>query len=189
MSLCSVLIPSRWRTEKLFRCVESIIATAGSDDFDIRIRVDDDDPCSYLCIDELQKSRHVKVFVGPSPGYADLDAKAYTPMAESSSAAWIWIMNDDMIVQKTEFGWCELLEKVPTWGHWVQPGIHRLNNSQYPRDERSCAPIFPNGCWRELGICDIIPTPCDAAMPEQLKIRKWTPWFLEGITIWHQREK
>lgn len=187
MNLCTVLIPSRGRVEQLFRCIDSICESAVSGDYGISIRLDDNDYPTLGRIDELRSYPMVHVDVGVQPTYESLDRDVYTPMARAAESLWVWIFNDDMTVIGR--GWDSRLAEVPETGYWCQPEIHRLNNSHYPKDEEGCAPFFINDCWRTLKISDDLPGPCDRVLVSELRKQGWKAWFLDDITVFHDRNK
>lgn len=189
MKLCSVLIPSRHRIDQLFRAIDSIISSASeTNNYQIAVYLDDDDTQSVARVADLEAYPVVSVTVGPSPGYSYLD-RVHTQMAKKYPATWIWIVNDDMTIKADAGPWNELLTEVPTTGYYIQPEIHQLGGSVYPRDPQSCSPMFVNGCWETLCNCTAIPTPCDCVLVQMLNMKGWKPWFLKGVTVWHQRNK
>ena len=189
MTLCTAIIPSRGRIDQLFRCIDSIIQSASGDDYQIHVRLDDNDDSSLARVSELEAYPVVKVEIGNSPGWSGLDQVVYGPVANASQSTWVWILNDDMTIKAEGNNWDDLLREVPTTGYWCEPEFHQLNDSVYENDERSCAPLFRTRCWRDLGVSQDLPSPCDYVLVDILKNRGWKPWFLKGLRVWHQRNK
>lgn len=181
--ICSCLVPSRKRYDRLKALVESIRLHAEGvegEDYEILCRSDEDDPitentCLHLNVHCLVGSRY--------GGWKD-NNRMFGELAEIAKGYWIWILNDDMIVQGT--GWDTKLSEAPKANTIVQPSVHRLGGSSYPKDDAGPAPIVPNKCWLEWGMKEI-PQPSDTMFAMNARKRGWRTHFLEGITIWHQR--
>lgn len=182
------MIPSRKRIAGLLHCVDSVLKTSVGSDYNVLIRLDDDDAESIYAAQTLFKGHPVvTVIVGPRLGYSNLDTGYYTELARIGGATWCWIMNDDMeVIAEDGRNWYDELKKVPTQKHYVQPETHRLGGSTYSRDNRTGSPIFLNGCWKECG-WGTIPEKADYILTQALDMRNWWCSFLEGITVWHHR--
>lgn len=182
--ICSVLIPSRARPERLIRTIESIQKAARTEDYEVLLRLDDDDKDTVSR--ELDRRARVRVVTGPRMrGYPDLNV-FYTQLSDVARGLWVWIMNDDATVSGQ--GWDVLLRKVPTTGVIAQPEFHKLNRSMYPRNEGGAFPLVPNGCWKSFG-WTAIQDPADSRLDELLRGQHgWTTHFLAGITVHHQRD-
>jgi hypothetical protein len=179
--LCTVMVPSRKRPDGLIRVVNSITASADRGDYEVLVRVDEDDHVSIALKEQLESNPHVKVSVGKRLGYDRLDTGYYTELAKAGGGRWVWIMNDDMVVSGP---WCSELIKVPLSGFYGQPGTHQLNKSAYGNDTRSGCPLFVQGCWEFAG-WDCIPMKADYILTAKLEELGWHAAFLNHVKVWH----
>lgn len=185
--LVSILIPTRRRTVKLHNCLRSIYETASSSNFDIWLKVDDDDEPTIRFLNEFSAfNPNVHYIIGPRmSGYNSVDL-FYSQLSDKAQGAWVWLLNDDATIVGS--GWDGMLKEVPLQGVMVQPYCYRLNQSLYCLRDWTAFPVVPNGCWNKLG-SELIPRPADSGLYELLVKRNgWTPHHLPGITVSHQRE-
>lgn len=184
MNLVSLMIPSRKRVQSLMKTLGNVTASASGEDYQIVMRFDEDDKESIEAIPVIELLfQKAKCYVGPRfGGYTALDKHFYCELEQHSNATWVWIGGDDMIV---EGDWLGELRKVPTSGYIVQPEISKLGGSTYPRAEAQAYPIFPRFCWKQYQ--DSFPCPFDINGHLLLLKNGWKTWFLEGVTMWHQR--
>lgn len=184
MNLVSLMIPSRKRVKSLLKTLRNITETATGEDYQIVMRFDEDDEESRTSIGMIYHLfPKTKCFIGPRlEGYASLDKDFLRELEEKSDATWVWIGGDDMVV---EGDWLGELRKVPTTGYIVQPEISKLRESVYPRAEAQAYPIFPRFCWKQYA--SEFPRPFDTNGHILLKQNGWETWFLNGVTMWHQR--
>jgi hypothetical protein len=97
--LCSVLIPSRARPERLLAAIRSVWSTP---DVEVLVRLDSDDltattpdlTTNHTLIDELE-AIGVRVLVGERKSGYDSLIHFYAELSAIATAPWIWIMNDD----------------------------------------------------------------------------------------------
>lgn len=186
-ALVTAMIPTRKRTSRLFPTLEQLKLSATGTDYEIIIRIDDDDQESLAAKLDMESYPNVRVEVGPRLGYANLDRGYYSGMEEQSTTPWVWIAGDDMLVSGD---WLGELRKVPLEGYIVQPEISRLGMSTYPRAEAQAFPIFPKFCWKKCKHpfnVPVFPKPFDTVGHEMLRQIGWQTWFLEGVTMWHDR--
>ena len=185
MTLCSVLIPSRGRPERLIKAIDSVFATADDpEQIEVSLRFDDDDQVSLDRMAEF-RSYNIWVYIGPRKnGYYSLD-EFYTHMAEQTDADWVWLMNDDAVIEGD--GWDTQLAEIPTDGVIVQPELYQLGFSKYWTHEGGAFPIFPNRCWRKFGLQQM-PHPVDTEMDKLLRSNGWTTQFLKGVGVIHDRD-
>lgn len=184
MNLVSLMIPSRKRVKSLLKTLANINSTASGDDYQIVMRFDEDDEESKEAEDTIAELwPKAKCYVGPRyEGYSSLDKHFFRELEEHSNSTWVWIGGDDMVV---EGDWLGELRKVPTSGYIVQPEISKLGGSTYPRAEAQAYPIFPRFCWKQYA--SEFPCPFDVNGHLLLIKNGWKTWFLEGVTMWHQR--
>lgn len=182
---CSVLIPSRKRHEKLLRAIDSITYSANGWDYEILVRLDDDDGESIAA---MEKAMHgpdglcnTRLFIGPRLGYSELDIGYYAGLEREAQGQWVWIAGDDMEVTGD---WLTALRDVPTHGYIVQPEVSKLGGSVYPRAEGQAFPIFPRFCWKPYS--ETFPRPFDTAGSDLLLANGWKTWFLPGVCMWHK---
>lgn len=186
MSLvCSILLPTRGRVEKLEQCLKSIYDSANPSSYEVLLAIDDDDIDTRRAFSELvKKYENIYAFISPrGDGWHDLH-KRYTELASKASAPWIWMFNDDC--QILGQGWDLQLIQIPKQGIIVHPEFNRLNCSIYPNDATGAFPIVPNGCWKYFGF-DEIGDPPDKFLNEACAQFGWTASFLKGITVYHER--
>lgn len=180
--LCSILLPTRRRLAKLKRCIQSIV-TASEDKscFEIVLRLHRDDPETVSALPELLKLATVQAVIGISVGYGE-QGRMYTECANLARGQWIWIMNDDVLVEGTK--WDSALQSEPTSGVIAFPELHRLGGSGYPLDMGCPFMFVPNGCWKTYG-CEVFQNPIDTWLRQLLLSHNWNGHFLPGLTIWH----
>lgn len=189
--LCSVLIPSRKRFDKLLKCIESVYAHAASSElfsgFEIIVRFHkSDSEARERCV-ELDRFEELSAIWGEDlAGYHSLGT-FYHELIEVASGKWCWHLNDDMVVMSTAgFKWNEMLYQVKESAALVQPEIHQLNNSVYVFDKAGPAPIHP----RNAALCRMLEKcgpAVDAGIYHELAVvRGWPVKFLEGIGVHHQ---
>ena len=73
-------------------------------------------------------------------GYQSL-TRFYQKLIDAAKGNWCWHLNDDMVV--TGEDWNGKLAKINNHRTFVQPQIHRLNDSVYANDISGPAPIHP----------------------------------------------
>jgi len=178
----TIMIPTRKRTAKLLRTLDQLGKTASSDDYEVIIMIDDDDQESLSVKQELESHPNTRVILGPRLGYAMLDRGYYKRMEEESKSPWVWIAGDDMLV---EGDWLGQLRTVPKTGFLVQPEVSKLGGSTYEKAEAQAFPIFPRFCWKSFS--DEFPKPFDTVGHEILRKNGWKTFFLNNVTMWHDR--
>lgn len=181
--ICSCLIPSRGRPQKLLNTITSIRETSRREFVEILVRFDDDDQMSFPIIPRL-KADGVTVIVGRRMKGYESHGTFYTELASHAKGRWVACFNDDTLILGS--GWAGQLAELPLTGLIVQPEFSRLNESMYEKAEGQCVPFVPNRCWQDFGYNEIgIPT--DTWLDRMLRQdHNWKTHFLTGITIWHQ---
>lgn len=180
--MITIMIPTRKRPSRLLRTIHTLYETATDDKFNVIIRADDDDEITPRIAHPLLKYPRLEMKYGPRLGYHMLDAGYYAGMEEAAQTHWVWIAGDDMLV---EGDWMGEMKKVPLHGYIVQPEFSRLGHSIYERAEGQAFPIFPKHCWKPYS--EKFPVPFDTAGSDLLLAHGWETWFLEGVTMWHDR--
>lgn len=191
--LCSVLIPSRGRPDRLRRTLQSIRDTSSATDVEILVRLDDDDRPSLDSVDQLIREHRALVLVGSRRRGYDSLGEFYGELAQVARGEWIWIMNDDAHVTgptaDTSGTWDADLRTIPTTGKIVQPECYQLNQSKYWSSEGGAFPIVPNRCWERLGEVLFGGPSWDTWLDQMLRARNgWTTRFLPGISVVHERD-
>lgn len=190
--ICSVLIPSRGRPERLRKTIQSISDTSSKANVQILVRFDDDDDASLKIVDQLLRDG-IGVVVGPRKfGYPSL-GEFYLELAQAARGAWIWIMNDDAYVtgppKARARTWDEMLRAIPRTGFIVQPECYQLGFSKYWNSEGGAFPIVPNGCWRDVGAEFAGGAAVDTWLDQLLRVQTgWQTRFLEGVAVVHDRD-
>lgn len=184
MKLCSVLIPSRGRIDRLLNSIHSIKTNASSNGFEILVRLDDDDHDSVSRKRELADAG-AKIVIGPRfKGWASYH-DFLTELSEAATGLFIWMLNDDVLISGQpwdmrlwEAGGSEFV------GHTE---IHQLNGSVYHRGDRGPFPIVPRNCWKRFGY-ERIGEHADVWFDKVLHQEQGWPYhFLEGVKLEHQR--
>lgn len=183
-TLVSILLPSRARVGRLKKCIATLLDTATDDDFEILIRLDDDDTDSVPEIKKLQLFKPVRCIVGPRHGYTKLDEIYYPELEDEAAGQWVWEANDDMLVVGD---WLGELRKVPLTGFIVQPQVSKLNESVYVRNEGAAFPIWPRHAWKQF--TDTFPVPFDREGDRLFRANGWRTWFLKDVMFFHDRPK
>lgn len=180
--LCAILIPTRKRVDRFWKTFKSIHDTATSKDYQVVVRIDDDDEESNECI---RSNKRIQVLSGPrGRGYGDLN-KMYTQCALATDADFVWIMNDDCTV---EGDWMERLANAPRTGHILQPLYIGNGPSIYTASEGGPFPVVPNRCWMDYG-WEEIHDPADSALDELLRIRNgWKTCWMDAVKVQHDRD-
>src|SRR4051812_35793729 len=90
--MVSFVVPSRERPELL----RQSIASLGEGDFEVIVRIDDDDPLlgGYLDLDQ--------VIVGPRHGYGALQ-NYYDELAAQARGDWLFLWNDDALMRTPDW--------------------------------------------------------------------------------------
>lgn len=188
--LCSVLIPSRGRAQRLLRTIESVRRTSDAKAVDILVRADDDDAATQDAVRRLiEHDTGVTLVVGSrGRGYLDLEAY-YEELSAISSAPWMFVMNDDAVIEQSGEGWDSQLARMPTDGVVAHVEYYQLGPSRYTGDGVGYTfPIVPNGCWSRLGL-GRIQHPIDAWLEQVLRREHgWRAEILRGVTLNHQRD-
>lgn len=178
--LCAILIPTRGRVSGCLTTVGSFgVMSEGRKDWEILLRVDDDDP-ELQTYQRVMPSSFVRILTGPQgKGYNELSVM-YTELAKATEAKWIMQFNDDATIKGP---WLTELEKVP------YPALavcewHGLGTSRYHNDEGGPFPILPNGFWEKAGH-DRIGEPPDKWSVRIAKQLKYPTVFLKGVGFQH----
>ena len=190
--ICSVLIPSRGRPERLRKTIQSISDTSSKANVEVLVRFDDDDAPSIAIVDQLLRDG-IGVVVGPRrSGYPSI-GEFYAELAAASRGAWIWIMNDDAYVTgpspKFDLSWDKQLGRLPSTGVIVQPECYQLGHSKYWSSEGGAFPAVPNGCWTDFGEEFSGGAAVDTWLDQLLRVRNgWQTSFLDGVAVVHERD-
>lgn len=184
--LCSVLIASRHRPDGLHKNIQSLHATANPENFDVWIRLDDDDAETISRLPEFERYGNVHHLIGPRLNNYFSIGKFCSEIADLAAGEWVMITDDDALMLGS--GWDEQLKAVPKTGYVAHPEFYWLDTSEY--GSGSCGPVaafVPNGCWKQYGFPDIGEPP-DHWLNSLLVIAKgWKVWLLKGITHKHER--
>jgi hypothetical protein len=191
--ICSVLIPSRSRIDRLRKTLRSIHETSHASDVEILVRFDDDDHASLDVIGDLTREHGIRVLTGPRRlGYLSL-GEFYAELAAVATGTWIWIMNDDAYVTGpptgSESSWDVDLQAIQTTGEIVQPECYQLGHSKYWSSEGGAFPIVPNRCWERFSERFDGGPSVDIWLDRMLRARNgWKTRFLSGIAVVHERD-
>jgi glycosyl transferase family 2 len=183
--LCSVLIASRNRFDKLLECVRSVYDCASKEpDFEVIVRLhksDDEASRRWLELNSRRwDSLHV-IWGEDHDGYQSV-TRFYQELIDAAKGDWCWHLHDDMVV--TGEDWNGKLAQINN--HWtlVQPEIHRLNDLVYA-NEIWPAPIHSREALGRKLLEVGGPTPDMIVFIELVVNRGWPVEFLERVGIWH----
>lgn len=184
---CSILLPSRFRFDRLLKCVDSIHAAATGRDFEIIIRLHDDDESSLSRIPELTDNYGtVRIITGKTLlAYSSLDS-FYDECQVAAVSDRRWLINDDSVIEGT--GWDEKLALIPA-DHIVHCGIHGIALGRHHNDANSAAPIFNSSVLGRIAGTNLFKgagPPVDVYLSGHYAKAGLPTSFLEGITYWHQ---
>lgn len=184
--ICSILLPTRKRVERLKRCLDSLSTTAKVENYEVLLAIDNDDEEMIRAI-PFFNNPPVRYTIAPrGSGWMALD-KRNDELSSIARSLWLWMMNDDVTIEG--YGWDEQLKTIPTTGVLVQPQTMKLGGSTYSNLEWTCFPIFPKGCLEKLGKSLHGLNPADQGIWEFLvKTHGWKTHHLKGITANHQRD-
>lgn len=189
MTICSVLVPSRARPDRLKKTISSIWDTASRpSDVEVLVRFDDDDTVSEAAAKEIARDQRgdVRVLFGDrGAGYPSI-GDFYLELANLARGRWIWIMNDDAHV--TGPGWDDQLRGI-RGDAIVQPEVYQLGASKYWNSMGGAFPCVPNGCWDKVGVEFLRGAAVDTWLDQILRVQNsWRTVFLSGISVVHERD-
>jgi hypothetical protein len=185
--LCSVLIPTRHRADRLAAAVESVFRTAVSpQSVEVILCVHADDTETVTALPSLLLMGNVRAFIGPPAPY-DKNGEIHWELCQLAKGAWLWFFNDDVTVDQCSLGWDDCLQDMPTGGVIALPDTHRLGESIYTRDEKCPFMFTPNGWWKRLGLTGFV-SPIDNFVFGTLRVANaWKTEFIPGLSVWHDR--
>jgi len=185
MILCSILIPSLWRFNKLKQAIGSFYVTAPRDAFEVLVRLQENDPESIARKDELLRmGDNLRVWVGPPKPKGQGNSMLWNYLVPHASGKWHQYWSDDMMI---DGDWSQQMAQLPLTGVIAQPEIHRLNNSRYLNDNAGPVPFVPATAWAEAGLKEL-PEPIDTKAWEIFCVqRQWRAVFLKGVSVIHNR--
>lgn len=185
--ICSIIIPSKWRFDRLKKSIAAFYETAEPVNFEIIVRLEEDDPESISRQLELHEfGNNLSVHVRPTKPYDMDNGFLWNDMIPIAKGTWHQYWSDDQIIFGK--GWDDQLKEVPTHGFIVHPEIHQLNESIYRHDCGGPTPFFPANAIKKYGY-DIIPWPLDSHIYQVFVVKHhWKCHFLKGIRVWHQRK-
>lgn len=193
MKILSVLIPSRFRFDKMLRAVDSAIACVGDkNNLEVIVRFHKSDTESMSRLHELQKyGDTVKYILGEDfQGYNSLGVFCQE-LNDAATGIWCWHINNDMICERIE-GSVPIdtqLKEISNIGVLCQPQWHKLGASHYENDAGGSAPIYPRTMYSkgaQIGM------PPDTFIFNDAKERGWKIQFLAGVSFihdWHGHEE
>lgn len=145
----AILLPSRARTESLSKSVFSIVDRASQPDrLEFLFGFDDDDPTGVDHFIEViqpwldQREIAYEVLSWSSLGYEGLN-QYYNTLARSSSSDWLFVWNDDAIMDTQ--GWDDVIRRYD--GQFRILKVHTHNEHPY-----SIFPIVPREWFDILGV-------------------------------------
>lgn len=181
MKLVSFLMPTRTATYKVLRnAVYSIINTAASDDFEILLRIDDDDKERWPVARDLVAG-YGKVVIGPRGcGYMDM-GMFVNDLLRVADSQWCWLFDDDAWV---EGDWYTPLCRMPCdpeKGPAVNPDFYVLGPSYYQNGENPPGMLMPTEFCRKLNHV----APVDQQWMDEVHRLRWRVEHLVGVNYHH----
>jgi hypothetical protein len=138
--MISVLVPSRERPDVLRNSIESL----GEGDFEVLVRVDDDDP-------RLDAYAEIPGVVRGTPhGYGGLH-HYYDELAERARGDWLFLWNDDCIMETRD--WIDVVRSFDGKMAVLNP---RTNHENWDID-MNVFPIFPRKMFELMGHFSLSP--------------------------------
>lgn len=183
--ICSVLIPTRARVDRLHKTLVTIRASARVDQFEVILRVDYDDYETISRLKEFACYGNVRTVVGNRGiGYLDLQL-LYDDCAQMARGDWVWFLNDDCGISGV--GWADVLARKPMNKVICQSEFYQLGPSLYRDVVVGPFPMVPRGCWNQLG-APTVPFCTDAWLDSLVKEHGWKTNFIRGLTCKHARD-
>ncbi len=187
-TLCSVLLPSLGRFDKLLRAIQSFYDTVENpNNIEVLVRLHFSDREAMERRNELfHFGRNIWVTIGEDKPEGAGNAVLWNELLPIAKGTWLQLWSDDMEI--VGHGWDTKLEKMPTTGVIVHPEIHQLNESQYPNDARGPVPFIPRTAMHFFADEKFHAVP-DVAIPNVLIPLGWKVRFLEGVGVRHDRHE
>lgn len=187
--LCSVIIPTRKRLNKLTRAVASVFSTAlDPTNVEVVLRIHSDDLETIQALPELLAMGNVKVAIGEPLKYGDSGTFYWEP-CQLAVGRWVWMFNDDAMIDTSSDGWDGELSEIETSGWIVVPQTSRLGPSIYTLDQSCPFHLVPNRWWEQFGLKHF-GHPIDNFVLDRLRHdAKWKTKFLPGLSVWHDRDE
>ncbi len=201
--LVSILMPTRCRFPRLIETIDSIYNTAKLGDFEILLRIDDDDEDTINNLYLLRKYEKVSfIVIGKRyRGYVSM-ATFYEELILHAKGQWFFFFDDDTVliqVEKDKESWDKQLAKFPTHGKIAHPEFYWLGGSKYPSG--FCHPVgicVPNKSWVQYskeyvdpitGQSQHIEQPVDRWLEAVLRDQNgWEDQWLLGTAAHHRRD-
>lgn len=213
--ICSVLIPSRKRPDRLDKTITSILASVSDPtEIEILVRADHDDTET---VERFRGDPRIReLHVGDrGTGYASLHIY-YEELCARASGIFIWLMNDDCTLRydglapgaKVPHWDRQLTERLPMWGAIGQPEFYQLGKSSY-RHAGAAFPIVPlyswripehpedhSGPWGWAANAEALPAdprhlqhPADTYLDQRLRVEHgWKVVYLDHLCVVHDRD-
>jgi hypothetical protein len=167
---------------KLTRAIGSIVGTADDpQDLEICLRVHSDDLETLNALPALLRLGNIKVMIG-KPLNWDGQVQGFDEAWKIAVGTWCIWFNDDCTIEGK--GWDTQLKRA-THGHIAICEWHKLGLSRYHRDKHVPMFFMPNGSWGSVGF----PQRGDADLWAFYEKNLWRVHWLEGITLWHDRDE
>lgn len=180
--LCSILIPSRLRFDRLKKSIQSLRNSAARPEtFEIIVRFDNDDMESLDRFSELNSM--TRCWWGRRPdSWNDVCKYLFSELAQHALGDWIWPFSDDMTIEGKD--WDTQLRGMPD-NVWVQPDMHKLGLSGYPKDSHAPCPIIRKSFWESQDCFPLI----DYEIWEHCEKAGLELRWLNGIAVAHMRDE
>jgi hypothetical protein len=180
----SVLIPTRYRIERLAQAIGSLLDTAAHPDkVEFVLRMHSDDSETVSAIPKLLRMATVQVIVGRPLGYEG-DPVYFWEMSNIASGRWLLGFNDDVIMERSSAGWDVHPDLVDERTIYI-PAVSKFNESVYVNDSNCPFNILPNRWWTHIGATQF-EFPTDKTMYSRLRAAGWKTQFLTGMAIHHK---
>ena len=190
--ICGFIIPSRKRFDRLVKTIESIHSSARDmSEVEILVKFDYDDNEATDRFLELSKFTNTRLFFDKRcdkenlSGYASI-CPAYNRLMRLSEARWLWMFNDDCML---DGDWQTELDALPPERNYMHPW--RIKNgyeSWYDEDPGGPFPVIRKTDFDWASSREAIGDPVDATIVRRYQIRNEPPGFLSGVVVTHERD-
>lgn len=175
--LCSIIMPTRSAPYKQLRMAITTLmdnCSGQHDDFELLLRLDDDDPERLPVAKQLVGNRG-KIIVGPrNGGYVNMGGFV-KELVDIADSRWCWLYDDDAWIEGSWYHQLKSLTSDINPNHGVNTQFYSLGPSMYENGEKG-------GC---VGI--IIPTELAKSIPHANPVdQQWLNVIMEKG--WHLKQ-
>lgn len=174
-------MPTRTGTGDLKKAVQSI--AGNGEDFEILLRVDDDDRPRQELAASLAQSLPIRIVTGPrGKGYNSMPT-FIRELVDVADSQWCWLFDDDAWVEGDWYSPLSNIECDDAKGPAINAEFYSLGTSIYRNTVHGepCGVIAPTTFVRSFEQ----PLPVDQGWVDEARKRGWLFWQLEGVFYHH----